>query len=227
MSEMYSVSSAAIDERVSFIRKTYAHLLGAVLAFIGLEVALFSSGAAGYMAEAMMSVSWMLVLLVFMGVGYAANKFAMKETSPALQYVGLGLYIVAEAVIFVPLLFVAATFSDPSVIPLAGVTTATVFAGLTVAVFATKKDFSFLRTGLVIATFLAMGAIFGSLIFGFSLGLLFSIAMAALASGYVLYYTSNVLHHYRPGQHVAASLALFSAVAMLFYYILRIFMSRD
>ena len=58
------------------------------------------------------------------------------------------------------------------------------------------------------------------------IGLLFSGAMVVLAGGYTLYYTSNVLHHYRTDQHVAASLALFSAVALMFWYILRIFMSR-
>jgi len=227
MNDMYSVSSAQIDERISFIRKTYAHLLGAVVAFIAIEYGLFATGVGWAVAESMLSVSWLLVLGLFMGIGWLANWWAMKDTSPALQYAGLALYVVAQAVIFVPLLAIAAMYSDPSVIPMAGVTTLIVFAGLTVAVFATKKDFSFLRTGLVVATFLAMGAIVAAILFGFNLGLFFSIAMAGLASGYILYYTSNVLHHYRPNQHVAASLALFSAVALLFWYILRIFMARD
>jgi FtsH-binding integral membrane protein len=34
-----------------------------------------------------------------------------------------------------------------------------------------------------------------------------------------------VLHHYRVGQHVAASLALFASVALLFWYILQLLMS--
>ncbi len=224
---MQSVSAASIDARVGFIRKTYAHLLGAIIAFIGIEFALFASGLAVPMAEAMLSVSWLLVLGVFMLVGWVANKWAMSDTSPAMQYLGLGLYVVVEAFIFAPLLVFAAYKSDPSVIPMAGITTLVVFAGLTVGVFMTKKDFSFLRTGLMIAGFLALGAIVAGTLFGFNLGLGFSIIMAGLASGYILYYTSNVLHHYRPGQHVAAALALFSAVALLFWYILRIFMSRD
>jgi len=36
-----------------------------------------------------------------------------------------------------------------------------------------------------------------------------------------------VLHHYRTDQHVAAALALFAAVALMFWFIVRIFMSRD
>jgi FtsH-binding integral membrane protein len=59
------------------------------------------------------------------------------------------------------------------------------------------------------------------------LGNLFTIALIVLACGYILYDTSNVLYHYRIGQHVAASLALFASVALLFWYILRLVMSMQ
>ena len=224
-----AVSSADVDARVQFIRRTYAHLMGAIVAFVILEVALFQTSLPGYMTELMTSgpYSWLIVLGLFMGVGWLANWWAMQDTSPLLQYAGLGLYVVVEAIIFVPLLFMATYYSSPEVLPSAAITTAVVFSGLTVSVFVTKKDFSFMRSGLMIASFLAMGGIGAAIVFGFNLGLFFSIAMAGLAAGYVLYYTSNVLHHYRTDQHVAAALALFSAVALLFWYILRIFMSRD
>lgn len=227
---MQSVSTADIDARVTFIRRTYAHLLGAIVAFVGLEFALFQVGIAEKMMGVMSmggSMGWLVILALFMFVGWLANKWAMSDTSPALQYVGLGVYVVAEAFLFIPLLYIAANYAEPSVIPMAGITTLIVFAGLTVAVFMTKKDFSFLRTGLMVAGFLALGAIVVSAIFGFTLGVIFSVLMVGLAAGYILYYTSNVLHHYRTDQHVAASLALFSAVALLFWYILRLFMSRD
>lgn len=226
---MQSVSSASVDARVGFIRRTYAHLTGAVIAFVLLEFALFSSGAAEQIATFMLGGrwTWLIVLGLFMGVGWLANSWAMSGRSTGMQYAGLGLYVVAEAILFVPLLYIAANYSSPSVIPSAAVTTLIVFAGLTVAVFVTKKDFSFLRTGLIVGGFAAMGLIVAAIIFGFNLGILFSGAMVVLAAGYILYYTSNVLHHYQPEQHVAASLALFSAVALLFWYILRIFMWSD
>ena len=227
---LHSVSSADIDARLGFIRRTYAHLAGAIFAFVLLEAALFMSGAADMIAGVLMmggGMGWMVVLLAFMGVGHFANKFAMSDVSQGMQYLGLGIYVVAEAVIFVPLLLMAATYSDPSVIPMAGMVTLIVFAALTVFVFMTKKDFSFLGPFLFIASIVAIGAIFLGIIFGFTLGLVFSAAMVLLASGYILYSTSNVLHHYRTDQHVAAALSLFAAVALLFWYILRIFMSRD
>ena len=51
--------------------------------------------------------------------------------------------------------------------------------------------------------------------------------MIVLASGSILYNTSAIMYHYAPGQHVAASLSLFASVALLFWYVLRLFMSRD
>jgi FtsH-binding integral membrane protein len=65
-----------------------------------------------------------------------------------------------------------------------------------------------------------MGVILCAMLFGFSLGLWFSLAMIVLAAGAILYNTSNVLLHYRLDQHVAASLSLFASVALLFWYVL-------
>ena len=129
--------------------------------------------------------------------------------------------------IFVPLLYIATHFGGPDVIATAGIMTMTIFTGLTAVVFVTRKNFSFLAPALSIAGFAAMGLIVCSLIFGFSLGILFTVIMIVLASGYILYYTSKVMHEYQVGQHVAASLALFGAVALLFWYLVRLFMSRD
>jgi FtsH-binding integral membrane protein len=78
----------------------------------------------------------------------------------------------------------------------------------------------------MIGGFVALGLIVASFLFGFELGLLFSAGMVLLAGASILYTTSNLLHHYRTDQHVAAALELFAAVALLFWYILRIFMRR-
>ena len=85
------------------------------------------------------------------------------------------------------------------------------------------KDFSFLRTALVFGAFAAMGFIVAGALIGFNLGMVFVYAMIALSCGYILYDTSNVMICYRIGQHVAAALALFASVALLFWYILQLF----
>jgi FtsH-binding integral membrane protein len=227
--EAYSVARASADERSAFIRRTYLHLAGAILSFTLLEAALL-----GPLLPAMMPLlekmvgggySWLVVLGAFMVVGWIADRWAQSDRSSAMQYLGLGLYVVAEAFIFMPLLYLATLLTDPNVIPTAGLLTGALFIGLTGTVFITRKDFSFMRGALMIGGFVALGVIVCSILFGFQLGTVFSVVMVALAGGYILYYTSNVLHHYRPDQHVAASLALFAAVALMFWYILRLVMS--
>jgi FtsH-binding integral membrane protein len=99
-----------------------------------------------------------------------------------------------------------------------------IFSALTLSVFITKKDFSYLRSALMMAGGAALMLIVLSLVFGFNLGIVFSVGMVLLAAGYILYQTSQVLAHYDPRQHVAASLALFASVALMFWYVIRIFM---
>ncbi len=221
---------AAESARAGFIRRTYAHLAGAILAFVALELLIFQvllPGKAESTAFVMRlfgnPISMLILLAAFIGVGWLAQAWASSDTSPGLQYLGLSLYVVVEAIIFVPILTVAIHYvKDPSILPTAGIMTLGLFAGLTLSVFLTGKDYSFLRPILSIGMMIAIALCIAGMIFGFTLGLLFSFAMVALASGFILYDTSNVLHHYRTDQHVAAALALFASVALLFYYILRI-----
>ncbi len=226
----YSVAArAASSDRALFIRRTYAHLAGAILAFMGIE-ALLLNVVGGDKVLGLLGTSrysWLIVLVAFMAAGWVARMWAHSQSSPAIQYLGLGLYVVAEAVIFLPLLYLAAKLTDPKVIPTAGIMTLGVFGGLTLAAFVTKKDYSFLGPILSMSAMVALGVILAACLIGFSLGMLFSFAMVALASGYILYDTSNVLHHYRTDQHVGAALELFASVALLFWYILRIVMATS
>ena len=225
-----AAANALPAERASFIRKTYLHLAGAVLIFALMEAYLVISGAGAWAAQTMLGTrySWLIVLAAFMGVAWLANSWANSQTSKPMQYLGLGLYIVAEAIIFLPLMFFAAAKSnDLEIFAKAGIVTLGLFLGLTAVVFLTKKDFSFLGPILMIGGFVALGFIASGIIFGFSLGNIFAFAMVAFAGGAILYDTSNILHRYNTNQHVAASLALFASVALLFWYILQIFMSSD
>lgn len=213
-------ADAPASERATFIRQTYLHLGGAVMAFVALEAVLLNLPGIDDVVRSLMSsqLSWLVVMGAFIGVSYIATSWASSGTSVGMQYAGLGLYVVAQALIFVPLLWMAGNFGGPDVIPMAGLLTVVVFTGLTAIVFVTRADFSFLRTGLMVATFVALGLILCGIIFGFQLGLIFVGAMIALAAGYIL-------HHYRIGQHVAASLALFASVALMFYYMVILVMS--
>jgi len=222
-----AVATAGVNERVLFLRKTYAHLGGAIALFILLEAWLLNSGVGLAWAQWALSTSWLLVLGLFIGVSWIAERWAQSSTSRGMQYLGLGLYVVAEAFIFAPILIIASYYYE-GVIPQAAVITLLLFGGLTATVFLTKKDFSFLRGVLFIGSMVALGTIVLSLLFGFSLGVVFTVAMIALAAGYVLFHTSQVMAHYPPTHYVAGALALFASVALLFWYVLRLLMSmRD
>ena len=224
----YSVAQSPENVRTEFYQKTYLHLAAAIGAFILLEMAIFSIPGIENTVFGMLQgkFSWLIVLGLFMGASWIANKWATSDTSRPLQYAGLGLYVVAQAIIFLPLLIMAKTVPGTSnIIGQAAIITLGLFAGLTFVAFTTKKDFSFLGGMLKIGGFVAMGLIVASIFMGFNLGIWFSGAMVLLAGGSILHQTSNMIHHYRSDQYVAASLGLFSSVALLFYYILRILLS--
>ena len=225
------VAQATAEERAAFITKTYLHLLGAIVAFTALEVFWFSTPLAELMMRFMVGgrFSWLLVLGGFIGVSYLANNWALSSTSLGKQYAGLALYTVAESILFLPLIMVAVAVGaagEASILPKAVMITLMMFTALTGIVFVTRKDFSFMRGVLMLAGIGAFGLVVMSTLFGFTLGLLFSYAMIVFSCGYILYDTSNVMLHYRTSQHVAAALALFASVMLLFWYVLRVLLAR-
>jgi len=221
-----SALGASADRRARFIVRTYNHLFGAIVLFTLIEFGLFMSGAADVVAAVILGggqLMWFAFLAAFMLVGWVATRYAHTATSKPAQYLGLGAYVFMEALIFVPLLYIAERVA-PSAIPSAGLVTMVGFAGLTGIAFWTRKDFSFLggitRWGIICAVLLLIA----SAIFGLQLGVFFSVALVALAGATILYNTSNVIHHYPEDRYVGASLELFASVAVMFYYVLMLFL---
>ena len=219
------VSELSVDDRSNFIWRCYAHVVGAILAFAAIEVYFFQSGIAARIAAPMLN-NWWMVLGGFILAGWGATHVAHRVQSKNAQYAAFAGFIVLEALIFAPMLYLAYT-KQPGVIDSAVGVTILGSVGLIATAMITRKDFSFLRGMLVWGFMLAMVAIVGSLIFGFHLGTWFSVAMIGFAGAAVLYDTSNIMLHYPEDKYVAASMQLFASIAMMFWYILRLFMSRD
>ena len=235
-----AVATLGVSDRVAFLRKTYAHLGGALIAW-----ALLTAGLFRFAFDSMLKFSefalrsqwsWLLVLGAFMLVQAGAQALARSNASKGIQYVGLGIAVLAESILLQPLLMVLffrtlhGDFGSTSMFTIleeAALLTVVIFAGLTLTVFITKKDFSFLRGILMILTFAALGVIVGSAIFGFHLGVVFCGAMILLMAGYVLYQTSLVMQYYPPTAHVSAALMLFSTIATLFWYVLQLVMEMN
>ncbi|HMG53918.1 MAG TPA: Bax inhibitor-1 family protein [Kofleriaceae bacterium] len=187
-------------------------------------------------------LNWLVVILLFMGVGYLAQRLAYSPSSRGLQLVGLGVFVVAESMLLQPILWVLIlrfgnqamlrsgillSGQAASILMQAVVITLAIFIGLTLTVFLTKKDFSFLGGALTIASFAVLGVIAASMLFGFSLGAVFCGAVILIMAGYILYQTSLIMSHFPPTAYVAAALMLFSTIATLFWYVLQLLMSLN
>src|SRR5579859_776206 len=133
----YPIAAQASESaRAAFIRRTYAHLAGAIAAFAAIDTFLLNLPGIEELGMAMRS-HWWLVLVLMMGASWIADYWAQSNTSMAMQYLGLGLYVVAEAFLFVPLLCII-QFQLPNsegVILTAGIYTLAIVAGLTVTCF--------------------------------------------------------------------------------------------
>jgi FtsH-binding integral membrane protein len=243
-----AVATLGVSDRVDFLRKTYGLLGVSLVAFAVLAGGMMKFATAtswGFSRWALTGRwNWLLVILAFMFVGWIAQRLAMAQTSRGLQYFGLGLGVAAEAFILQPLLWVVMIrFGNPAALFAGGVATPVlsstgaslilqatfitlaIFIGLTITVFVTKKDFSFMRGALMIGSFAVLGIIIASAIFGFHLGAIFCGAVILLLAGYILYQTSLVMSYFPPTGYVAAALMLFATIATLFWYVLQLLMS--
>ncbi len=214
------------DRRSLFINRTYFHLAAAILAFIVLEMAFFGLGIAEPMAYMLLSMGWLPLLGAFIVVAWIGSHIAHTTKSLRAQYIALGIYVLAEALIFLPMLHIAMSVS-PEIVEKATIVTLVSFGALTAVAFATGKDFSFLRSFLMWGGVMALGLIVMGVLVGFHLGTYFTIGMIGFAGAAILYDTSNIIHHYQEDRYVAAALELFASVALLFWYVLRFFLSRE
>ena len=234
-----AAADAPENARVAFIRRTYLHLAGSVAVLCGIEALLLQvlktqGGRDFFGAWFGNPISLLVILGLFIAGGFLARVLARAEMPPVVKYLGLFMYICLEAIFLLPILYVATTRFGMGIVNQAAVLTLITFGGLSLTVFLTKKDFSFLGYGLMLASWLLLGLIVVAIVMplmggpSVNLGMWFSFLVIALAAGYILYDTSNILHHYRTDEHVAASLELLADVVLLFYHILRVLMlTRD
>ncbi len=218
--------------RGDFVVRVYQHLMGAIAAFIGIEALFFATGVAERIFDFVAGgggTRWLLILGLFMVGQWMVANAAADLLNPSKQYAALFGMAALEALIFAPFLYYAfVRESAGTTVAAAALLTVIAFAGLSVIAFVTRKDLSFMRPMLMFGGVAAMVLIVGALLFGFSLGIWFSVAMIAFAGGAILYQTQTIIRQYPVQAEVAAALALFSSVMMLFWYVLRLLMQmRD
>src|ERR1022692_3624920 len=220
-----SFTRAGSDSRSVFITRTYTHLVAGILGFILVELALFESGWAGPIARFMFGFNWILIMGAFMLTGWLATRTAQTSSSLGMQYFAYAMYVIAEALIFVPLLYIADA-KAPGAIDSAALITLLGAGGLMFVAHRTRKDFTFLRAILMWGGVLALIAIIGAAVFGLQLGTWFSVLMIGFAGAAVLYDTSNIIHLYPEDRYVSAAMQLFASIALMFWYALRLMMGN-
>jgi hypothetical protein len=222
-----AVATLGVSDRVVFLRKSYSLLGGALIVWAAATAALFRYApqvSISWSRWALTGYNWFAVIGLLMVSGMAAQWLARSETSRTVQFLGLGVEVAAWTFLMQPMLWVLfSKFGGADAYAILGqgtVATLVIFVGLTATVFITKKDFSFLRGVVTVGMFAALGIILASIMFGFTLGLVFTGALIALLSLKILYDTSLLLNYFPPTHYVSAALMLFGTVATLFWNIL-------
>jgi uncharacterized protein len=226
-----AVATLGVSDRVAFLRKTYGLLGVALITWAAATSAVFRfmpETSFNWSKWALSGYNWFAVIGLLMVSGWVAQWLARSDKSRAIQLVGLGVEIAAWTFLLQPILWVLFLKFQPAgayaILGQATVATLVIFAGLTATVFITKKDFSFLRGVVTVGMFAALGVIVASMLFGFTLGLVFIGLMIALLSLKILYDTSLLMNYFPPTHYVSAALMLFATVATLFWYVIQLLM---
>ncbi len=227
---MSPVINAPDEARAAFIVKVYQHLALAVGAFVAFETLLFLSGIAEAMYEFFFvsggNFAWLALMGGVMVGQWFAGQLVSKLDNPAAQYGGLFAIAGLQSLIFAPFLFLA--FNSPTygggTVWTAAVITGVGFAGLSLIAFVTRRDLGFLRPIVMWGFMAALGLIIASAIFGFQLGIIFSVAMIGLSGAAILYQTQDIIRRYPEWAYVGAAVALFSSLMTMFWYVLRLVM---
>jgi uncharacterized protein len=221
---------SSVAERSQFMRRVYGTLAFALLAFVALEAFLLSIPAVREAAVALVTKSrfmWLAIMIGFMAVTWFAQKMAMSSTSQGKQYAGLAIYIVAEALVFLPILalILMRGTEGGSLLTKAGLITGGLFMGLSTVALTTKKDLSFMQRFVKIGMWVALGIMVASILFGFTLGIIFISAMILLMTACILYQTQQIYREWPGEMHVAGALTLFASFVTLLWYVIQLLLS--
>ncbi|SUZ88546.1 uncharacterized protein METZ01_LOCUS41400 [marine metagenome] len=208
---MTPAASVSTTDRLTFIKKVYSLLAmsmgtAAVGAYLG-------SGPLLLLVAPNMMLFFILQFALIIFASFASRR-------PGLNMVALFSFTTVSGLTLGPLLYQV----GPSIAAEAFALTAITFAGLSLYVVYSRKDFSFmsgfLMTGLIV---LVVGGLLN--MFFIQSGMMHFVMSGAsvlLFSGFILYDTSNILRYYGTDEYVSATLALYLDILNLFIALLSI-----
>jgi modulator of FtsH protease len=212
---METAARASVDERMGFIRKVYALFFAATLFAIG-------GVAVGLSFPPLLRFAFQHPwVMLFAMLGGVMGAQAVRHVR-GLNLLALFGFTTLTGVVISPLIAAVLSFNPGSILA-AGVLTVGIFGGLTIYVFVSKKDFSFMRgmvwTGLIVVILAGVLNIF---LASSALGFAVAAATLLLFSGFVLYDTSNIIRRYPVNEYVAGALSLYLDAFNIFLALLRI-----
>lgn len=218
-----AVAQEVVPVRLAFLRKVYSLFGAAIAVWMGTAAVIASNDAWSQSILGLFSGNPLgLLVLIFGGM------FLLRATAKSfpMNLVGLGIFAVMYGAWTGPIVWAyAQAFGGYLIVAKAFILTLSVFGGLTGYVLLTKRDFSFMRGGLMIAGGLAFGMIILSVFFGvaetFVSSTGFAAAMVLLMAGFTLYDTSNIVRHYPSNMAATAAATIFADFVLMFLWILR------
>jgi len=222
MPEPLPLSQAEMGRiRLSFIRRTYAlFLLGLLVTGVGAVWALGNQTLLALVLDNLM-IAFFLQLGLILAGGFLRDRAPWN----ALFYFA---FTFLTGIILGPIVLLYTYESGSFAIVIqAFVLTTSIFIGLSLFVFISRKDFSFLRGGLVIALFTVLGlGILNIFLRAETLSLFTASLGAILFSGFILYDTSRLMHAAGRMSPISAALALYLDFYNLFLSLLRLLSRR-
>jgi modulator of FtsH protease len=220
-----AVAPAAV--RAGFLQKVYMTFLGGVAlamltAFMAVNSVIKSGELSGPVA--LVARHYMVTFIIFIVLAMAASAVARVRGVNVLVYAAFTAF---TGLLISPLFLVAYNSGGYAVIWNAFGLTALVFGGLTMYVFISGKDFSFLGGMLTVGIFVLLGFIIGTFFFqtpAFIMGV--TVAGLLLFALFVLYDTSVIMRHLGPTEWVAGALRLFIDFINMFIRILMLLSNR-
>jgi FtsH-binding integral membrane protein len=220
---------AAVDERLGFLRRTYAFLLMEICLVAVVTSFVLKSPTLMANVAIPMALNPLFYLLAFFGVSFVSRSLVHGQRSKSAQYAGAGVWVIFLGLLMAPFAYlIHAQTGSYAILGQAFLMTAGVFGGLTAYVMVSRKDFSFMGGALSIITAIAFFGSFAFLMFGGGGGIGYNLIWVVILGAWVLYDTSKILHRRAVNEHVAASVDLLVDFVYLLIHIAMILMrSRD
>ena len=210
------VADSSQDVRTTFIRKVFTLLFGSILTTV----------IAGYVASGFIQTIIPLMPIIGIATFVCFLGLLFTKQIPVVNAALFFLFAILQGAIIGPYLTILEA-RLPGIPAEAAWLTLSVFGALTLYVFASKKDFSFMGGFLMVAVVcLLVAGIVMFFVHAAWLSMVYSVVGVLIFAGFVLYDTSQIMLRLQPGDEMTGAISLYLDFLNLFMFILRLLTNR-